>query len=99
MRADLKRRRFLLALGAAGAGATAVAARSITAGSVVEPAPEAVSGDGGYAATAARPDVLQDGEALIANSHLRDAPGKLLSRFPGERARRLLKREHFTKHS
>ena len=51
LRADLKRRRFLLALGAAGAGATAVATRSITAGSVVDPAPEAVSKDGGYAAT------------------------------------------------
>ncbi|MEP6943845.1 MAG: formate dehydrogenase [Betaproteobacteria bacterium] len=52
-RADLKRRRFLLALGAAGAGATAtaVAARSITAGNVVDAAPAALSGDGGYAAT------------------------------------------------
>jgi len=50
-RANLKRRRFLLALGAAGAGATAVATRSITAGNVVDGAREAVASDGGYAAT------------------------------------------------
>jgi len=50
-RANLKRRHFLLALGAAGAGATAVATRSITATNVVGAAPEAVSSEGGYAAT------------------------------------------------
>jgi hypothetical protein len=50
-RANLKRRRFLFTLGAAGAGATAVVARSISQGNIVAPAAEAVSADGGYAAT------------------------------------------------
>jgi hypothetical protein len=51
-RADLKRRRFLMTLGAAGAGAGIVAARSITSVTDVAQAPEPVSADGGYAATA-----------------------------------------------
>ena len=51
-RADLKRRRFLLTLGVGGAGAAAVAARSITTGTAVTHAPATVSDDGGYAATA-----------------------------------------------
>ena len=51
-RADLKRRRFLLTLGVGGAGAAAIAARSITTGTAVTHAPDTVSDDGGYAATA-----------------------------------------------
>jgi hypothetical protein len=50
--ADLKRRRFLMTLGAAGAGTGIVAARAISAGADVVQAPEAASADGGYAATA-----------------------------------------------
>jgi hypothetical protein len=51
-RADLKRRRFLMTLGAAGAGAGIVAARSIPSVSDVGQATEPVSADGSYAATA-----------------------------------------------
>jgi hypothetical protein len=51
-RADLKRRRFLLTFGVGGAGAAVVAARSISSGSAITHAPDTVSGDGGYAATA-----------------------------------------------
>jgi hypothetical protein len=52
LRADLKRRRFLLTLGAGGAGAAVVAARSVSTGSAITRAPDPVSDDGRYAATA-----------------------------------------------
>jgi hypothetical protein len=48
---NLKRRSFLLTLGVGGAGAAAIAARSLTAGSVTAVAAESAA-DGGYAATA-----------------------------------------------
>ncbi len=51
-RADLMRRRFLVTLGVAGAGAGVVAAGSIPTGPDVAQAPEPVSADGRYAATA-----------------------------------------------
>lgn len=51
-RADLKRRRFLMTLGAAGAGAGIIAARSITPGADAGQATEPISTDGGYAETA-----------------------------------------------
>jgi hypothetical protein len=48
---NLKRRGFLLTLGVGGAGAAAIAARSLTAGSVTAVVAESAA-DGGYAATA-----------------------------------------------
>lgn len=49
--ADLKRRRFLLALGAGGAGAAAVAAQSLAAPVVAAPAAEAAVEGKGYRET------------------------------------------------
>jgi hypothetical protein len=49
---NLKRRSFLLTLGVGGAGAAAVAVRTLSAGSVTAVAADAVASDGGYAATA-----------------------------------------------
>jgi len=49
---DLKRRGFLLTLGVGGAGAAAMAARSLTAGSAAVDAAQAGADDGRYAATA-----------------------------------------------
>jgi hypothetical protein len=49
--ANLRRRGFLLTLGAGGAGAAAVAVRGLTAPAAVNVAAEATRDDGGYAAT------------------------------------------------
>jgi hypothetical protein len=49
---NLKRRSFLLTLGVGGAGAAAIAARSLSGGSVTATAADSPADDGGYAATA-----------------------------------------------
>ena len=49
---NLKRRGFLLTLGVGGAGAAAVAARSLSAGTVTADPAVVASDDGSYAATA-----------------------------------------------
>ena len=49
---NLKRRGFLLTLGVGGAGAAAVAARSLSAGAVAADPAVSASDDGSYAATA-----------------------------------------------
>jgi len=49
---NLKRRGFLLTLGVGGAGAAAVAVRSLSAGSVAVDSAVSASDDGSYAATA-----------------------------------------------
>jgi hypothetical protein len=49
--ANLKRRGFLLTLGVGGAGAAAIAARSLSTGSVITDVAAGPSDDGGYAAT------------------------------------------------
>jgi hypothetical protein len=49
---NLKRRGFLLTLGVGGAGAAAVAARSLSGGAVPADVAAAPAEDGGYAATA-----------------------------------------------
>lgn len=49
---NLKRRGFLLTLGVGGAGAAAVAARSLAAGSVAADPALSASDDGSYVATA-----------------------------------------------
>ena len=51
-RANLRRRGFLLTLGVGGAGAAAVAVRGLSAPAAVNAAAEAISDEGGYAATA-----------------------------------------------
>ncbi len=49
---NLKRRGFLLTLGVGGAGAAAVAVRSLSAGAVAADVSAPLAEDGGYAATA-----------------------------------------------
>ncbi len=49
---NLKRRGFLLTLGVGGAGAAAVAVRSLSGGAVVADSATTPADDGGYAATA-----------------------------------------------
>jgi len=51
-RTNLKRRGFLLTLGVGGAGAAAIAARSLSAGSVTATVADVGGDDGGYTATA-----------------------------------------------
>ena len=51
-RANLRRRGFLLTLGVGGASAAAVAVRGVSVPAAVNVAAEAISEEGGYAATA-----------------------------------------------